>query len=118
VADGFNKLSATLEPAIVRAGIQPFLKSVQVEAQRRHRYHRRTGKLGRAVKISYNESGGDIYIDDASAPYGKYVHEGTRYWDSDPFLTDAYDRKSKDLDAALSRATDQAINQAINQAGL
>ena len=112
VAGEFTKLAATLEPTVVKEGIQTFLAEVQAEAKRQHRYTRRTGKLERAVKVERTEDGGSVYIDDAAARYGKYIHEGTRYIDSDPFLTDAYDRKQQDLDRSVSRSVDHAIQQA------
>ena len=112
VADEFTKLAATLEPTVVKEGIQTFLVSVQAEAKRQHRYTRRTGKLERAVKVERAQDGGSVYLDDGAAPYGKYIHNGTRYIDSDPFLTDAYDRKERDLDRSVSRSVDHAIQQA------
>ena len=112
VAGEFAKLATTLEPTVVKEGIQTFLVSVQAEAKRQHRYHRRTGKLERSVKVERAQDGGSVYLDDGAAPYGKYIHNGTRYIDSDPFLTDAYDRKERDLDIAVGRSVDHAIQQA------
>jgi hypothetical protein len=112
VAADFNTLAATLESTVVNDGIEPFLKSVQVESKRHHRFHARTGKLTRSVKISADNDGGSIYIDDASAPYGKYIHDGTRRWSADPFVQSAYESKQRDLDVAVDRALDNAITKA------
>jgi hypothetical protein len=56
---------------------------------------------------------GTVYIDDAQARYGKYVHEGTRRVDADPFLTDAFDSQQRVLDEDVDRAVDAAITQAF-----
>jgi HK97 gp10 family phage protein len=114
VAGALQKLSSTLDNGVVTQGVQPFLRGVQATAKKQHRYHRQSGKLERAIKVELTNTGGSVYIDDGIAPYGKYVHNGTRKWDSDPFLTEAFDEKSRDLD----RAVDLAIDKAINEAGL
>ena len=112
VAAEFAKLAVTLQPVIVKDSVEPFLREVQIEARRQHRYNRNSGKLERSIKISMSADGGDVSIDDRLAPYGKYVHEGTRKWNADKFLTEAGERKQKDLYRNADRATEKAIKQA------
>jgi len=112
VVGGLTSLATTIKPAVVMGVIYDFLSSVQIEAKRQHRYIRRTGRLERSVKIDRTEDGGSVYIDEGAAPYGKYIHEGTKFIDRDPFLTDAFDRKEADLYIAIAQAMDQTIQQA------
>jgi hypothetical protein len=114
VASDFKELDAALQRAVVKDGIGPFVNSIKVEAQRHHRYHRKTGRLERAIRATTDADSGQVYIDEGLASYGRYVHDGTRKWDSDAFITDAYERKQLELD----RDADRAVEKAIKQAGL
>ena len=114
VASDFGKLDAILVDSMVHDGIGPFVKEIELEARQHHRYQNKSGRLMRAIKSSVDRDSGSVYIDEGSAPYGKYVHDGTRHWASDPFITDAFDRKQADLE----RDADRAVGQAIQQAGL
>lgn len=112
VASCFDKLDATLQRSIVQNGVHKYLAAVQATARRDHRYIRRTGKLLRSVRMETNTDGGSVYIDEGLAPYGKYVHDGTRHISSDPFLYEAADANEHILDSAASDAVDHAIKAA------
>lgn len=53
---------------------------VQQGAREKHRFRARTGMLERSIKYQVNEGKceGVIQIDSTIAPYGNYVHTGTR----------------------------------------
>jgi hypothetical protein len=112
VEDGLNRLSSTLESSVVQKAVQPVLKQIQVEAQRHHRYTRRTGRLERSIRSTMNRTGGEVFIDDSMADYGKYVHEGFKSWNPDKFLYQAAEKYDKVLDVAVEKAIDDDIKQA------
>lgn len=112
VVAGLDKLATTLQTTVIESAIVPVLKKIQADAQRQHRYKRRTGRLERSIKVTSNKSGGEVFIDDTFADYGKYVHDGFKGWAPDKFLDKAVDKNSRALDAAVDKAIDQAINKA------
>jgi len=86
------------------------------EARTNHRFNSRTGNL---VQSTLKELGIDknsikaIYkIDDARAPYGKYVHDGQRSWSEDKFLENAVERNEKNIEKAIDKGLDTAIKKA------
>ena len=114
VLAGLDKLADTLKPTVISQAIVPYLKAVQSTARREHRYNRQTGNLERSVKLEINQDGGSVYIDEAQANYGKYIHNGFKSWSPDPFLSDAANANQPQLAQAL----DREIGRAIQQAGL
>lgn len=109
---GLNTLASTIDDSVLDIAINPTLKSVQEEARRQHRYKRRTGKLERSISVETTPEGGEVYIEEKTADYGKYVHEGFGKWSPDQFLISAFERKLPALDAALDRAIDDSIKKA------
>jgi HK97 gp10 family phage protein len=112
VAAALEKVPRAIEQSVSDKALPDYLKIVQTKARREHRYDRQTGRLDRAIKISHDKDGGSVYIDDSIARYGKYVHEGTKRWASDPFLTNAVDSTRTQMDAMIDRAVDSAISNA------
>ena len=58
-------------------------RDIQSDARATHLFRSRTGALEAAVDTNVTEGGdngieGSIFIDDSKAPYGKYVHPGTK----------------------------------------
>ncbi len=58
-------------------------RDVQRDARAKHLFRSRTGALEAAIDMNVTEGGdngieGSVYIDDSKAPYGKYVHPGTK----------------------------------------
>jgi hypothetical protein len=112
VERALEHLSADLEKTVVEQAVYPYLQSVQATAKLHHRYTRRTGKLSNAVVVVRNEHGGEVGINDASAPYGKYVHEGFKTWAPDKFLDDAAESNEHLLDTLVNKAAGEAIKKA------
>jgi hypothetical protein len=98
----------------VTKALQKELTAVQMEARQTHRFQKRTGDLQRAIHtgIDPSELSGEVYIDDDWAPYGVFVVDGHGTWEPDPFLDDALDKKSNEIDDAINNAIDEAIIEA------
>lgn len=63
----------------LRQAIRASAREVQEEAQRTHRFTSRTGQLERAIDVRMiGDKTAEVYIDSQAAPYGPFVHEGTR----------------------------------------
>lgn len=63
----------------LRQAIRASAREVQEEAQRTHRFTSRTGQLERAIDVRMiGDKTAEVYIDNNAAPYGPFVHEGTR----------------------------------------
>lgn len=63
----------------LRQAIKASAREVQEEAQRTHRFTSRTGQLERAIDVRMiADKTAEVYIDSQAAPYGPFVHEGTR----------------------------------------
>ena len=63
----------------LRQAIRASAREVQEEAQRTHRFTSRTGQLERAIDVRMiGDKTAEVYIDNNVAPYGPFVHEGTR----------------------------------------
>lgn len=63
----------------LRQAIRASAREVQEEAQRTHRFTSRTGQLERAIDVRMiSDKTAEVYIDNNVAPYGPFVHEGTR----------------------------------------
>lgn len=61
-------------------------EEVAEEAREHHRYTSRTGNLERAIDTSYGSEGliGYAFLNTGTAPYGPFVHEGTKPHDIFP----------------------------------
>lgn len=63
----------------LRQAIRASAREVQEEAQRTHRFTSRSGQLERAIDVRMiGDKTAEVYIDNNLAPYGPFVHEGTR----------------------------------------
>lgn len=63
----------------LRQAIKASAREVQEEAQRTHRFTSRSGQLERAIDVRMiGDKTAEVYIDSDLAPYGPFVHEGTR----------------------------------------
>lgn len=114
VPASFRELAGTLQNEIVSDAVSDYLVNVQEDAQSNHRYKRRTGNLERSIKIRNKPDGGMVYINEAQAPYGKFVHDGQRSWAPDQFLYNAAIKNEPEL----NRKIDQAVDKAFRKAGL
>jgi hypothetical protein len=70
------------------AEMEPVLEQT---AQTSHRYNNRTGNLMRATKVDANKYSLKAYIDDKTASYGKFINNGFKSWQPDPFISNAID---------------------------
>lgn len=66
----------------LRQAVKSSTFMVQDEAQARHNFISRTSQLERAIDTRFDFDNGNnvgvVYLDDRAAPYGVFVHEGTR----------------------------------------
>lgn len=64
----------------VRLCLKKGARDIREHAVKHHRFKSRTAKLERAIKSDVDDAAmvGRVFIDDKAAPYGKFVHEGTR----------------------------------------
>lgn len=63
----------------LRQAIKASAREVQEEAQRTHRFTSRSGQLERAIDVRMiGDKTAEVYIDSNLAPYGPFVHEGTK----------------------------------------
>ena len=63
----------------LRQAIKASAREVQEEAQRTHRFTSRSGQLERAIDVRMiGDKTAEVYIDSGLAPYGPFVHEGTK----------------------------------------
>ena len=109
---------------------------VQSTAQENHGFTSRTGQLERAIDVRLISSRlAEVYIDNKVAPYGPFVHEGTKEHDifpntkkalrwvpvfakkvhhkgtaADPFLYDALDRSQDRIRGIFSKAVNVALD--------
>ena len=127
----------------IRRGLLESCRLVQSEARAKHRFRSRNGNLEKAVvyDVDAERAEGVISIDDVLAPYGVFVHEGTRpheihpkhkkalRWpygqefhfakvvhhpgtQPDQFLYEAADRSREEINAIFSRHVDEAFRRA------
>lgn len=123
------------------------MRDIQETARTQHRFTSRTATLERAVEtkiVSDSPLVGSAYINEVMAPYGKYIHKGTkahfirprtrkalrfvgaggkfffskghmvRGIEADPFLLNA----AKKNETSLNAIFDKAVSEAIKGAGL
>lgn len=63
----------------LRQAIRASAREVQEEAQRTHKFTSKSGQLERAIDVRMiGDKTAEVYIDSNTAPYGPFVHEGTR----------------------------------------
>lgn len=63
----------------LRQATKASAREVQEEAQRTHRFTSRSGQLERAIDVRMiGDKTAEVYIDSDLAPYGPFVHEGTK----------------------------------------
>lgn len=97
----------------VNKALEVLLPKIQAYARKNHRFRTRTGKLESSIMQDVRNIIGDIYINEAIAPYGKYVHEGHGKWAPDKFIYDAVNVFSIEI----KRELEQAVNRATLRAG-
>ena len=107
---GGKQLEKLLDKSIEKAQKEA-LKIVTRDARNKHRYTRRTGTLERAVGSEIVRDVARAYVSDSLAPYGVYVHQGTKHWAEDPFLTNALERNRKKITDLLDDAVEDAIKK-------
>lgn len=86
-------------------------KLVVDKAKRVHRFTTRTGRLERATLTDVQGKTVRALIDDALAPYGKYIHEGFKTWSSDPYLEEKFDQDESKIIVELEKAIDRVITR-------
>ena len=90
-------------PKAVSEAIDEVSEDVVEEARKVHRYRKRTGRLNSAIQSHTKGYSTKVFIDEARAPYGYYIHQGFKGWAPDPFLEQAFNRQTKDLDAEIAK---------------
>lgn len=73
-----------------------------------------TGNLHRSIKqkrVSNVE--GVVYVDKSQAPYGKFVHDGTKYMKPRRFMTESVQAKKE----SIIRTFDNKIREKVKEAG-
>jgi len=83
-------------PASMALANQQMGARATATARMRHRYHRRSGLLSSSTKFIADEHEATVYIEDAAAPYGKYVHDGFRSWAPDQFIPEAIEASEEE----------------------
>lgn len=83
------------------------------QARKIHRHTTRTGNLNRATqyKMFRRDNGVKFFIDDVKAEYGKYIHDGTKFWRKDPYLANAVKRNQKTMQKDIRVAIDKVIRK-------
>lgn len=95
-------------------GVNDLAKYAAGIARVRHRYNNRTGNLSHSVRIRRKKYESSIYIDEARAPYGVYVHNGTRRWAPDRYIPEAIEIAMNDAQIFMAKA----LNKVIRKLGL
>ena len=115
VVDALNKYSRISSRENVRA-LKKSLQNITLDAKRNHRFITRTGNLERSVKFRViNKESGQVYIDNGTAPYGKFIHDGFKSWAPDPFLEAAVMRRGKVI---VKDNLIDAIRRTVDKVGL
>jgi hypothetical protein len=85
----YQKLSKAFEkiPLVaakeLRTELNKSLRAIQVDARLHHRFSQapgHTGQLVRSIQEDVEQSGlsGKVWLEESVAPYGKFVHDGTK----------------------------------------
>lgn len=101
IADTSRKMSSAID-FISTDILQDLAIEVQKKAQIEHRYTSRTHNLERSVKVNTIKGQAKIYIDKVKAPYGQFVHDGTKKWEADPFIEDALEEVLNGADEKIA----------------
>ena len=127
----------------IRRGLLEACRLVQREAREKHRFRSKTGQLEKAVvyEVDAGKAEGVISLDENTAYYAPFVHQGTRpheirprnklalRWPEgdhfvfakrvhhpgtgkDPFLYEAADRSREEINAIFARHVDEAFRRA------
>jgi hypothetical protein len=114
VLKGLEKFRASIGDAIDRALINGGA-SISKEAKENHRHTARSALLEGSVKGSVSGGVLTMTLDPSnSLPYAKYIHQGFKSWQPDPFMFEAVDKKAP----SIGKSIEQAIDQEIKKAGL
>jgi len=115
VLKALDKFTETLDSEL-EISLRASFFNMEGLAKYQHRYKVRTGRLQSATRAMVRDLVGDLYIDDAIAPYGVYVHEGHHNgaWAPDRFINDAL----RNGEPALMRSIDNAIKRAKTYSGV
>lgn len=81
-------------------------KEAVAYARAHHRFENRTGRLRSAVNSNVLKDTVRVRINDRLAPYGKYLHNGTRHIADDPFV-------EKAVEKVFARTADREISTAV-----
>lgn len=131
----------------IRLAVKDSIGIVQEEAQEHHRFTSRNGALERSVDTRLLDGSltGEVFLNTNIAPYGPWVHQGTKAhvirpkrrmalrWVSqdsvflfakrvkhpgtkkDPFLYDALRNKTNDVHQSFERYTGRALREVANE---
>jgi HK97 gp10 family phage protein len=111
VVDGLHQASRGLAESVER-DLKGVAQKIQAEARAKHRYRNRTGSLRNATEALVHQYTLSAQIDDASAPHGKYIHDGTRRWSPDQFLQNAFDNNTDEIDEVVANAVEKDFEKA------
>ena len=79
-----------------------------VEGQAKRNAPVRTGLLRRSITSRVEEAGARGVVG-TNVSYARYVHDGTRYQQAQPFLTDALEASRDTIDELLQAAGEQLL---------
>lgn len=105
-----DKFSNDIDEVVEKA-TEDVMEKIVEDAKRTHRFRTRTGTLESAVQKEIKQYTASVFIDNALAPYGTYIHEGHRSWAPDPFLEEAFRRHQSELDSCIQSAIDHLIKK-------
>jgi len=104
-----NNLVAKL-PKAVETAFAREAHVIENQARCIHKYKLRTGKLKSATFVQQNRMEIDGWLDETKAPYAQYVHDGTSDIQPDPFLANAFDSRTGEIERMAEAAVDAAIS--------
>jgi hypothetical protein len=114
-ADSIARKMLLLGPQVVSAVRREFIKigrEIVIDARNSHRFQNRTGQLQNSIEAEVTPDGKTLTVRAGrklAQQYAESTHEGHGSWARDPFLEDAFNRKSKDIGDRLQTAIDKAI---------
>jgi len=121
VSDGSIAMLNTISdkcPDVLRRHISNAMRSgmalVQTDARTTHRWNTVSGDLSRAITSGLEDDGGFtgfVEIDESVAPYGKYLHEGYKGREADPWVQDAFDKNTSKLEDKIKLAIERAFDE-------
>lgn len=78
-------------------------------AKTHHRYKSRTGNLTQATQYNITQNIINEYINDIQASYGKYISQGFKSWQPDPFIEHAIAANQDKIEEILVKHIDRAL---------